>query len=204
MKYYELINQFKEAGYRHFDLTNRGCMLIFYRWLKERNELKKDMLELLDFLGVDYNNSKTCELNKTKYDTCTENLNTRVITDIDSFSEASDVIDAKFEVENGNPILVVSGKKGPIKPVIPTEVIDTYMAHNPYNIEDFDKLAELHNNGTNIIASVYGKNKEKDKKYKVSKITNLMYSLDYDYVYKYTENDDSYLCVVASKAKVRK
>lgn len=203
MKYYELVEQFKEAGYRNFDPTSRACMIVFYRWLKERNELKEDMLELLDFLGVEYNNDKTCELNKTKYDTCTNNLKTRVITDIDSI-EKEDVIDAKFEVENGNPILVVQGKKGPIKPVIPEEVIDTYISHNPYNMEEFDMLSKLHNNGTNIIASVYGKNNDKDKKYKIKKITNLKESLNGEYTYKFTGNNDLYLCVVASKRKIRK
>ncbi len=203
MKYIDLINQFIESGYRNFDFTKKESIIVFYHWLKERNKLRDDMLSLLDFLGIDYNNGNTAEINKCIYDTCTNNLSTKAITNVVTFSSTKDFILGDFTVEQGKPILAVQSNKGIIKPVIPEDVISTYMVHNPYSKCDFDNLSVLHNNGFNIIASVYGDNNDKDMRSKIKSIHNLEKSLNDNYISKYDENRESYLYVVASKRRNR-
>ena len=203
-KYYDLIMQYEEAGNGKLDVTSKEDMIKFYNWALERYKLGKDFLHLLKFLGIDFDNDKTAEVGKNKYDSIVLPYETRIITNCDNFSSRIDdsrIINADFEVYKERPTLLTNTKKGIMKYPILDDAINTYMFCNPYYIDSVDNLADLHNGGSNIIVGMYGKKQELDYRAKVRSVANLKNRLNDDFKFVFAENDESYICALASKRK---
>ncbi len=176
----------KAKGYPISYLDEKDIKEEFLNWLYTLKKNVNEFSNYAKYLGLDIYNY--IELDKGVYDT----VDSKTI--ISPHANTLKKEDSRLFMYQGEP-LIISGsniKKG--------QVADTYLSHNPYNLDNYSSIFSLCKNGYNICFSVFGNKSDKDIKEKIILFSELK-DVGYNLACEDEEFDGNYCLVLYSKTK---
>lgn len=171
-------------------------------WLNYRKEIGKEYIMFLEELGLDYfKKSSTAEVGKGELDTLVKPFDTTLLTPYTfKLKNESRFLIGDLSVKGGIPLL----KKETYEGLTQNEILRqnfTFMTQNPYTPEKIQYWHQLHNNGYNIIAGIYGNIYDKDFEEKIKLLNYLKRNLSDEYIIENLVNKDYYAFIIASSRK---
>lgn len=158
-----LMQQFiNSKGIKNIDINSRMFKQEFVMWIDEMNNLSEGYIQLLNLMGIPYDNSEMVEIGKGKYDSVVlNNGSTILLTPYITEKVNNPICNYEFTVSDKKPAVVKDGKSRILS-------IQNIMTHNPYTEADIYNWEQLHNNDScQVTIGIYGKNNDKDKNSKI-------------------------------------
>ena len=151
------LKQFQMATHETINLSEKDFWQKFYEWLNIRKKSEKNYCKLLKEMNINYQTTRTAEINKGVYDTITYEKNTTLITPYIY----------GFHNKKNNKII-----KGALQISFKPKVypaIDCLITQNPYqekNLEKWEYLfySNYYTTAVGIFGSIYDKDKEQKRK----------------------------------------
>lgn len=200
----KLIEQYKKVtNTTSIDLNSPEFIMDLNNWINRNKAIGNiTFISFLEENGIFIDKSTCAEIGKGYRDSLVSLYETTIVTPYpEGMISRTDgkTIDSEFKIENGTPLIY---KKTVIKP----QDIDTFLIHNPYNIENLKHLADIHHNKayTGIIFGIYGKKQDKDMDQKISKLIKLRALLEDDYIHEEYSYGDTYCHILATDTTKRK
>ena len=200
-----LFEQFKKSQGYDFIETNNEIMEEFISWVSVQKEMGKKYGKLLKDLGLSFDKKECAEVGKGKYDSVAAQYKTTIITPDEDIKPKGMFINTGFKVYNGMPTIIsqVTSKKV-VFGEINTNIINTFMTQNPYELGLLDNWNELPDHNTDIIVGIYGNKKDKNLKDKINLLQTFKERLCKHYINEKTTFNDTYCEVVATNQKVKR
>ena len=199
-----LIKQYQDANLiDDIDLESDEFISSFASWLSNMKTTGLCYTNFLDSLGFSFNNRKSAEIGKCKYDAVTEPYETRIFTNTPqefSHIDCDRIIRGELTVCDSMPFLMNEDRF--IK--IPNNIISTYMTQNSYFDSYVYGLDELHNSGDyNIIVGAFGDLNDFDRKRKLKMLKDFKKLLNDDVLESYNTSHGYYYYAVGTDPKAK-
>lgn len=209
MEFYlkNLIEKFRNAkGLKSIDTNSIEFMQEFQLWIKEQQNIGKDYIDFLDYLGLNFRESSCVEVGKGDYDTIVAPYETSLITTaLPLFTvDESRVLIGNLRVYGSMPLLSRRMKDKNLIDVVPKD-IKTYMIHNPSSIRTILGWENLHNSGrSNIIMGIFGSLYDNDIEYKIKELQIIKERLvSDDFKEDYVTDNGHYFYTIASNRPIK-
>ena len=203
----ELFKQFCDAyGIDKPNLEDKTMVKVFFEWLKEeKRDNDKFYLNILDDLGINYENSRTIEVGKNACDSLVIPYRTIIAPKsgegLEELGNREIVSNLRFHVNL--PFLIQKGIH--VDHSIPCDVYDTFMTQNPYSFDEIAEWYKLPYAYHNVIVGAYGDVNDAEKAAKRQMMYQFMEKLNPELspeMYEYDIND-KYATIIAADKKTR-
>ena len=192
----ETITQYMKAKEKKTKPNTKQVINEYQLWIEARNKMKKEYIEMLKEIKIDLNNKTTAEVGKNIIDTIALSNDMTIITPYKDIYESipnKKILLGNMKIYNNTPYLETKNET-----IIPNQLIDTYMTHNPYNYKEIEEWFKLQYK-YNIIIGVFGSIYDKDKDEKIKKMLEIKRKLQTTCTEHFKRNSDSYYYVIKNR-----
>lgn len=205
---YNLINQYEKAkGLEYVDLFSEKFYDEFLDWIGQRKEMGKTYANMLNYFGIDYDNSSCAEVEKTSFDYVTSKAKTTIISPFTINNEENSnkqILDAYFVIANKKPYAIIENYPNDIIAKIDNKEINHFLIQNPYDEENIYRWKDLPKNGYDITVGMYGNVLDEDRKKKIEILNSLKHKLTVPVKEEFTCLDHNYYYIISTSNKTRK
>ena len=204
-----LINQYVNAtGVKDIGDYDKNLIKDVFSWLEQRKFLAQDYLLFLDELNIRYKDSDCVEVEKGKFDSITfEKFENGILTPyFDGLhTHKGEILNNDLEISSGIPGLLSFDGNTKCLDYMNLYKYNSYMIHNPYEMDSLKNWDMMHNKGLNgIVVGCFGNSHDKYFWDKIKQIGEFQEKLQGDYISELSLKNSNYCYVLASKKALKK